>query len=103
MHEKWLGEMSRIMKEGGIFIFSTHGRQYRGQLTRREEEIFSRIGAFTKISWKKGHRLTTTYNSEESLRKICSKHFVVLDFFDGLVYPEKMGGQDLWVVKKSVH
>ncbi len=43
----------------------------------------------------------STYNSPNNFKKIVEKYFEILEFHDGELDYEKIGGQDLWIVKKQ--
>lgn len=98
---KWIQEIHRIMQIGGVFLFSTHGKKYNFHLTENELNKLKNKGAVTKNYEKKGHRMMGTFNSYESFRKMIAPYFDVLEYYDGEEYPNKIGGQDLWIVKKK--
>lgn len=98
--EGWLKEMARILQQGGVFIFSTHGKKYFSKLTTTEQQILQQQGSYTKSYSQKGHRLMSTYNNQENFKQIVLKYFSIIQVFDGASHLEKLGGQDLWIVKK---
>ncbi len=85
----------------GIFLFTTHGNFFLSKLLKKENKILNQSGAFTKDYKEKGHRMMTTYNSPQVLRLNLEKWFEVLEFHDGSIDRNKIGGQDLWIVRKS--
>lgn len=96
----WIKEIWRVLIDGGIFVFSTHGRMYFDKILPFEKELLLTDGSYTKSIHKKGHRLMTSYNLEKVLRKQIEPWFKVLRFYDGADHPKKIGGQDLWVVRR---
>ena len=100
LQEKWFTEIKRIITENGIFLFSTHGKKFEINLDENEKKILTSQGSLTFNYKQKGHRMMSTYNKYENLKIIIQKHFEILEFYSGDKYPEKIGGQDLWIVRK---
>lgn len=98
--EKWLEEMYRILKDNGVFLFTTHGSYYHKRLLPIELKELNREGIFTKHYSKRGHRLMSTYNNSDKLKITINKYFEILEFYDGVNNFAKVGGQDLWIVRK---
>ena len=101
--EDWLKEMHRIMQDGGIFLFTTHGRHYLSQLTVQEQKVMASKGAYTRIYQQKGHRMMTSYHSPDALAPLLENYFDILEFYDGAVDKTRTDGQDLWVVRKKLY
>lgn len=99
--ENWLKEIARILSINGIFIFSTHGSHYINKLTYAEQSKLKVDGVFTKDYSQKGHRLMSTYNKYEKFKPIVENYFVIQEFYHGSENLHKLGGQDLWIVKKK--
>lgn len=98
---KWIEEMYRLISDKGIFLFTTHGKKYNSRLSEPDRYELNTKGFITKSYRKKGHRMMTTYNDPESFKKILVPYFDILEYYDGGTYPEKTGGQDLWIVRKK--
>ncbi len=96
----WLAEMHRIMSDKGIFLFTTHGKKYEINLGAREKETLHNQGALTIDYQKKGHRMMSTYNSYQHFKIAVERYFDVLEYYCGMEHPEKLGGQDVWIVRK---
>ncbi|HVW59081.1 MAG TPA: class I SAM-dependent methyltransferase [Puia sp.] len=96
----WLKEIHRILDQEGVFLFTTHGRLFQDRLLPAEQRYYQQNGAFTKTYGQAGHRMMTTYNAEETFRKMLHPWFEVLEYHDGAVDLTKAGGQDLWIVRK---
>jgi hypothetical protein len=43
----------------------------------------------------------STYNNPSKFKEIVEKYFIILEYFDGESNYSKLGGQDLWIVKKK--
>ena len=101
LQESWLAEIHRILNIDGIFLFSTHGNLHLSKLTKGEKEILNRDGGYSKSYYKKGHRLMSSYNDPDKFKTVVEKYFVVLEYYDGINHYDKLGGQDLWIVRKK--
>lgn len=96
----WLSELQRIMKDNAIAIITTHGSNYYHQLNASQLGQLKAAGAFTTDYKEKGHRLMTTYHDAESFIDILRHKFEIVQYWEGKTHPEKMGGQDCWIIKK---
>lgn len=99
--DAWLQEVHRILAAGGVFIFTTHGNHFAGNLLPQEKEVLKKTGRFTKLYGKKGHRMMSSYNDAVAFGKVVTRYFDILEFWDGAANKSKIGGQDLWIVKKK--
>jgi ubiquinone/menaquinone biosynthesis C-methylase UbiE len=97
---KWVAEIHRIISENGIFLFTTHGNKYNINLDEDEKKALDIQGALTIDYKQKGHRMMSTYNNYENFKMIVENYFEILEYYNGEEYPEKVGGQDLWIVRK---
>ena len=98
--EEWIGELSRILKQNGILLITTHGNNYLQQLLPNEKRQLNSKGGFTKKYTKQGHRMMTSYQLSTHFKKILDPFFTIIAFFDGADHPGKAGGQDVWLLKK---
>jgi len=96
----WVAEIARIISDNGIFIFTTHGKKFNANLNNQEKLLLQVEGALTINYKQKGHRMMTSYNEYENFKNIIQKYFEILEYYNGEEYPDKTGGQDLWIVKK---
>ncbi|WP_026752024.1 class I SAM-dependent methyltransferase [Sediminibacterium sp. C3] len=96
----WLAELHRIMKDNAIAILTTHGSNYYHQLNAAQLSQLNNQGTYTIDYIEKGHRLMTTYHEAESFRSMLRQRFQIEHFWKGKTHPEKMGGQDCWIIKK---
>lgn len=99
--EAWLLEIRRILHPGGIFIFTTHGKAFLEKLNDMEQKRLLIEGTYTKTYLQQGHRMMSTYQNAEYFRQMLTRHFEVLEFHDGSLYPKTAGGQDLWLVSRQ--
>ncbi len=94
----WLKELKRIMQQNAIAIISTHGKYYFDQLSIKEQMFIETSGSITNEYKKDGHHLLTTYNDPITFRTILEQLFKIKASYEGKSHPEKLGGQDLWIV-----
>lgn len=98
----WLKELNRILTPSGKAILSTHGTHYVNQLNRKEKKQLDLEGVFTNSYNERGHRLMTTYFDADFLKEQLLPYFDIEQFWEGKLHPEKMGGQDVWVLKQKI-
>lgn len=98
----WLSELKRVLTPSGRAILSTHGSQYFHQLTTKEKNQLKQDGVFTHLFKEKGHRLMTTYFEAHFLKEQFQSYFDIEHFWEGEQHPEKLGGQDVWVLKQKI-
>jgi ubiquinone/menaquinone biosynthesis C-methylase UbiE len=96
----WLNELNRVLLPNGIAILSTHGTQYFQQLSNLQQIQLQQVGAFTNSFKKAGHRSLTSYHAANHLKEMLQEYFSIVQFWEGKQHPEKMGGQDCWIIKK---
>lgn len=97
----WIKELERIMQPGAVAILSTHGNHYYNQLSTKEQQLINCNGSFTNEYKKEGHHLMTTYNDPVAFRNLLLEYFEIKAYYEGKSHPEKLGGQDIWIVTKS--
>jgi len=98
-HYKWMEEMYRLLKPGGIFLFTTQGNIFSGKLSEIEKKKFSRGELVIRGKVKEGHRSFSTFHPKQFVQSILSVKWSVLKFVEGVMQdwgPE----QDTWIVQK---
>lgn len=96
----WLKELYRILKPTGILLITTQGEGYHNKLSSAEKKILDKNGCYTQNYPKKGHRMMSTYHLPDHFKEMFGPYFMMKEFYAGKIYPEKMGGQDLWILQK---
>lgn len=102
----WVKEMFRITKPSGIFLITTMGTNFLNQLLPEEKKQLQSTGYFAKIFQDKsnapiGDRNFSTYETPLFFETIIADYFNIIQYFEGKLYPEKFGGQDLWILQKK--
>jgi 2-polyprenyl-3-methyl-5-hydroxy-6-metoxy-1,4-benzoquinol methylase len=98
---EWLEELYRMLKPGGILLITTQGEMYRNRLSSAENRFLDKTGIYTQSYPKKGHRMMSTYHLSDHFKEMLYPYFIVKEFYAGKMHPEKMGGQDLWILQKK--
>jgi len=101
MQMRWLGEFKRILKPGGLLIFSTHGSYYAPGLTRDARQRFQHGQFVVRFESAAGSNLCSTYHPEEFVRRELAQGWEISAFV-----PEGARGnprQDAWVFRRLHH
>lgn len=106
LQDEWLVELRRLIKPGGILLITTHGGFFFSQLTKKEKRQLNETGYYEKAfhqnkALQSGDRNDTMYVTEEYFKKIIEPDFEIKSYYDGIKYPKKFGGQDLWILQKK--
>ncbi len=97
----WLIELKRVLQPNGIAVISTHGAHYFHQLSQQHKKQLLQEGAFSNANKQAGSRSKTTYHEASHFKKILEDHFTIVEFWEGHQFPQKMGGQDCWIIRKK--
>jgi ubiquinone/menaquinone biosynthesis C-methylase UbiE len=100
LQQDWLAELHRILTNDGILMITTHGNGYLDQLIPPEKRLVQQNGIYTRAYHQKGHRMVTTYHDPALFRKMLERDFTILEYHDGKLDPRRIGGQDLWILRK---
>jgi SAM-dependent methyltransferase len=98
-HYKWIAEMYRLLKPGGIFLLTTQGNIFVDKLMKTEKEKFSQGALVVRDKVKEGHRSFSAFHPKEFMQSIFSDKWKVLKFAEGAMQewgPE----QDTWIIQK---
>lgn len=96
--EAWLKEISRVLKPGGLFIFSTQSEEVAHKLLKEETLVFCRDGIVVRDRVVEGSRLFAAFHSREYVRKQSAAYFTRTEDV-GLV-PDSTWEQCMWVATK---
>jgi hypothetical protein len=95
-----MDEVWRILRPGGLFLFTTQGRAFLAKLGGGERLRFQQEGFVTRDYHRKGHRMMSTFHDPGFVVDLLNGRFEVLNFSDGSVDRDAAGGQDLWLVRR---
>jgi ubiquinone/menaquinone biosynthesis C-methylase UbiE len=99
--KSWIDEIARIIKPNGIFLFTTHGTNFHDKLSSAQLKELHKNGSYTVPYNQKGHRMMSTHNLSDVFKESLKDSFEVLEFYEGKHNLDKVGGQDLWLIRKK--
>jgi SAM-dependent methyltransferase len=95
-HQRWLAELRRILRPGGVLLLTTHGERYTHLLTSEEKTRFRDGQLVTFASSRDGSQMYSAFHSPKFMERFLSGMEIVSFSLGGL------GGQDLWTVRRRV-
>ncbi|EED31815.1 putative methyltransferase type 11 [gamma proteobacterium NOR5-3] len=93
----WIQEIRRLLKPGGIFIFTTHGKSRLHKLIGPQRAAFEAGQLVTKGHYRVGKKHYLAYHPTDYVRNQMMKGFDVLEFQADDA--RNKIGQDKWVVR----
>jgi SAM-dependent methyltransferase len=99
-HLAWFEEIWRLLRPGGLFLFTTHGRAFLSKLGSGERSRLQDEGFVTRDYPRKGHRMMSTFQEPRHVRGLLQGRFQVLESVDGAEDRGAAGRHDLWLVRK---
>jgi ubiquinone/menaquinone biosynthesis C-methylase UbiE len=100
LHYKWMNEIYRILKQGGIFLFTTQGDIFKQKLSDKERMDFNNGNIVVKAHTKEGHRTYSAFQPMKFMENLV-KDFKVIEYIPGEIKNNYLQ-QDLWILEKSV-
>ncbi len=97
----WLKELQRITKRGAVIIVSTHGSFFEKNMSVAQLNTYHSKGWQSNQYHEKGHRLLSTYNKAVNFKEMITQFFTIEKHYEGKSHPEKLGGQDIWILRKQ--
>ncbi len=98
MHYAWFEELMRVLKPGGILLFTTHGNSFKDKLMPGEISLFEEGKIVERSHSTEGKRTYTAFQSPEFVRKMIGQHTLLAHLEN--IEPQHKYSQDVWVVGK---
>lgn len=92
-------ELLRILKPGGIILFTVHGNAFRVKLTHSEISRFDEGNLVVKSGTRVGHRTYAAFQPDQFINELVGNN-EILEHVKG----ENQNGnlqQDVWIVLKK--
>jgi SAM-dependent methyltransferase len=100
LQRRWVDEHLRVLRPGGLLIFTVHGDAYRSRLTPAEQAEYDRTGIVMRSGVAEGGPWYTTYQQPAQVERDLVRGLEVLHrqvFSD----PQRPA-QDIWAVRKPL-
>lgn len=99
-HFLWITELHRILNKNGILLFTTHGSAFKSNLTKKELGEYNK-GHFVERNYsKEGLRVFSSFQPPPFIQNLVKSGFEIINHYDGAEFPELIGNQDKWVLRK---
>lgn len=81
LQKAWRDEMRRVMKPGGVILFTTHGKHMRdSELSAEEKALYDRDELIVRSGGRSGENACATFHSENCVEKIFGTGFEKIEF-----------------------
>jgi SAM-dependent methyltransferase len=97
---KWIGEIRRVLKENGLFFFTTHGDRSSQFLLPHEQRAYAQEGFYNRGKVREGTKMFMSLHSPDYVRSTLLKGFDCLAHFpSGTLSLTHL--QDGWLARKE--
>ncbi|HRG69590.1 MAG: class I SAM-dependent methyltransferase [Saprospiraceae bacterium] len=96
----WIIELNRILKHGGILIFTLHGDAFKIKLKESEQTQFINGNAVNHYSDIEGHRSYSTFHPRMYVERSIQGFFKIEKILPGEI-KNGIPQQDTWIIRKS--
>jgi SAM-dependent methyltransferase len=101
----WMNELRRLLRPGGLLMFTVHGASYTPYLRRRERVAFERGEAVVQFAEAAGANICCTYHPESYVARLTSDfeqlEVVAAESLD-CGTENAFAPQDLWIVRRPL-
>jgi SAM-dependent methyltransferase len=100
-HAKWMEELYRITRKGGIIYLTTQGNAFRDKLTSAERQIFDKGNLVVRENKREGHRLFSAFHPVSYMQNLINPLFEICELVEGSNLQASGPSQDTWILKKK--
>ena len=98
MHYEWMDELFRVLRPGGVLIFTTHGNNSAHRLLPDDRKTYEAGGLVVKGGVSEGKKHFLAYHPPAHIRNKLLKGKKILGHLES---PDEYRlGQDVWIVRK---
>jgi ubiquinone/menaquinone biosynthesis C-methylase UbiE len=100
LHFSWFEELFRVLRPGGIMLFTTQGKNFKGKLNSTELKKFDEGKLVVRGQTKEGHRTYSAFHPKKFMEKLFAK----VEILEHIERKPEYGGwlpQDVWIIRKS--
>ncbi len=100
MHFAWFSELLRVLKPGGIMLFTAQGENFRAKLTTNELTVFDEGKLVIRGQTKEGHRTYSAFHPKKFMEEL----FAPAEILEHIERQPENGGwlpQDVWMLRKK--
>ena len=95
--ERWIAELLRIMRPGGIFVTTTNGDSLKSKMLPDELLTYETTGVAFRDKFEEGKKMFAAVHSPAYLRAVLFKDLEILEHAPAS-FP--FTSQDCWVLRK---
>jgi ubiquinone/menaquinone biosynthesis C-methylase UbiE len=99
MHQEWYNELYRILKPGGLMLFTTHGDLFRTKLTDNEIVNYNKGKLIVRGKVKEGHRTYSAFQPTEFMENLF-RNARILEHMIPIQEKGRVIPQDIWIIQK---
>ena len=98
MHYAWLEELMRVLKLGGILLFTTHGDSFKDKLMPVEIKLYEEGMLVERSHSTEGKRTYAAFHSPVFVKKLLSNYRLLAHLEN--TEPQHQYNQDFWIAGK---
>lgn len=89
----------RVVKKGGVLIFTTHGDNFKSIMSDREILAFDQGELVVRGNVKEGHRVFCSFHPDQFSKKL----FKGVEIIKKIISPVQKNyiPQDIWILRKN--